>query len=86
MIPTIAISFAGLMILGVPIAVMLIAVTAIAVLLHTSTPLNIIPEQLFNALDSFVLLAVPFFILAGAIMGKGTIAKRLIAFINSLVG
>ena len=86
MIPTIAIGFAGLMILGVPIAVMLIAVTIIAVLIHTSTPLGIIPEQLFNSLDSFVLLAVPFFILAGAIMGKGTIAKRLIAFINSLVG
>ena len=86
MIPTIAISFAGLMLLGVPIAVMLIAVTVIAVLIHTSTPLSIIPEQLFNSLDSFVLLAVPFFILAGAIMGKGSIAKRLIAFINSLVG
>ena len=86
MIPTIAIGFAGLMILGVPIAVMLIAVTVIAVVFHTSTPLSIIPEQLFNGLDSFVLLAVPFFILAGAIMGKGTIAKRLIAFINSLVG
>jgi C4-dicarboxylate transporter, DctM subunit len=85
-ISTIVVSFAGLMLLGVPIAVMLIAVTAIAVTLHTTTPLNIIPEQLFNALDSFVLLAVPFFILAGAIMSKGSIARRLIAFIDSLVG
>lgn len=86
MIATIAVSFAGLMLLGVPIAVMLIAVTVLAVSMHTSTPLHIIPQQLFNGLDSFVLLAVPFFILAGAIMGKGSIAKRLIAFINSLVG
>jgi C4-dicarboxylate transporter, DctM subunit len=86
MIPTIIAAFAGLMVLGVPIAVMLIAVTAIAVSLHTSTPLRIIPEQLFNGLDSFVLLAVPFFILSGAIMGKGSIARRLVAFINSLVG
>jgi C4-dicarboxylate transporter DctM subunit len=85
-ISTIAISFAGLMMLGVPIAVMLIAVTAIAVVAHTSTPLSILPEQLFNGLDSFVLLAVPFFILAGAIMARGSIARRLIAFINSLVG
>jgi C4-dicarboxylate transporter, DctM subunit len=86
MITTIIVAFTGLMALGVPIAVMLIAVTAIAVSLHTSTPLRIIPEQLFNGLDSFVLLAVPFFILSGAIMARGSIAKRLVAFINSLVG
>jgi C4-dicarboxylate transporter DctM subunit len=86
MITTIIASFTGLLMLGVPIAVMLIAVTGIAVSLHTSTPLRIIPEQLFNGLDSFVLLAVPFFILSGAIMAKGSIARRLVAFINSLVG
>ncbi len=86
MIATIIAAFTGLMALGMPIAVMLIAVTALAISLHTNTPLRIIPEQLFNGLDSFVLLAVPFFILSGAIMATGSIAKRLVAFINSLVG
>ncbi|PLX43234.1 MAG: C4-dicarboxylate ABC transporter permease [Deltaproteobacteria bacterium] len=86
MITTIVVGFVVMMLAGVPIMVLLMSLTALAVSLHTSTPLRIIPEQLFNALDSFVLLAVPFFILAGSIMSKGTIAKRLIAFINSLVG
>jgi C4-dicarboxylate transporter, DctM subunit len=86
MIPTIVISFVTLLILGVPIAIMLIITTMAALVLHTSTPLQVIPEQLFNALDNFVLLAIPFFILAGSIMTKGAIARRLIAFVNSLVG
>ncbi|PLX40832.1 MAG: C4-dicarboxylate ABC transporter permease [Deltaproteobacteria bacterium] len=86
MITTIVVGFVVMMLAGVPIMVLLMSLTALVVSLHTSTPLRIIPEQLFNALDSFVLLAVPFFILAGSIMSKGTIAKRLIAFINSLVG
>lgn len=71
---------------GVPIGIILVAITALSLTLFTSTPLHIITQQLFNALDKFVLLAVPFFILAGSIMTHGSIAKRLINFVNSLVG
>jgi C4-dicarboxylate transporter DctM subunit len=69
-----------------PGALLLIGLPILAVGVHTSTSFNVIPEQLFNALDSFVLLAIPFFILAGTIMTKGSISRRLINFVNALVG
>ena len=86
MLATIAICFFGFLLAGVPIAVLLALTTTVALFFFTSTPLRIIPQQFFNALDNFVLLAIPFFILAGAIMTKGAIARRLINFVNALVG
>ena len=86
MMTAIALGFAALMLAGVPLAVMLIVVTMIALIFFSHTPLQAVVEQLFNSLDSFVLLAIPFFILAGSIMTRGGIARRLIAFVNSLVG
>lgn len=86
MIATIASGFFVMLLMGMPISVLLIGLTILTVGVHTSTSLNVIPEQLFNALDSFVLLAIPFFILAGTIMTKGSISRRLINFVNALVG
>lgn len=86
MILSICVCFAGLLLAGMPIAVILAITTAMALVFFTSTPLHIIPQQLFNALDKFVLLAIPFFILAGAVMTRGGIARRLVAFVNALVG
>jgi len=83
---TICTSFALLLFLGVPIAVILGVTTMISLVFFSSTPLQIISQQLFNALDNFVLLAIPFFILAGSIMTRGGIARKLIAFVNALVG
>ncbi|ACN13963.1 DctM2 [Desulforapulum autotrophicum HRM2] len=86
MILTICICFGCLLFLGVPIAVILGITTMVCLIFFTSTPLHIITQQLFNALDNFVLLAIPFFILAGSIMTRGGIAKKLVAFVNALVG
>lgn len=86
MILTICICFGILLFLGVPIAVILGVTTLVSLVFFSSTPLTIISQQLFNALDQFVLLAIPFFILAGAVMTRGGIARRLIAFVNALVG
>jgi C4-dicarboxylate transporter DctM subunit len=86
MILTICVCFAVLLFLGVPIAVILGVTTLVSLVLFSSTPLTIITQQLFNALDQFVLLAIPFFILAGAVMTRGGIARRLIHFVNALVG
>jgi C4-dicarboxylate transporter DctM subunit len=69
-----------------PIGIILGITTMIALTFFSNTPLHIITQQLFNALDKFVLLAIPFFILAGAIMTRGGIARRLITFINAMVG
>jgi C4-dicarboxylate transporter DctM subunit len=86
MILSICICFAVLLFLGVPIAVILGVTTLVSLVFFSSTPLTIITQQLFNALDQFVLLAIPFFILAGAVMTRGGIARRLINFVNALVG
>ncbi len=86
MIPTLVGCFFVLLMIGMPIAMLMVVTTAIALALHTDTPLMVIPQQLFNALDNFILLAIPFFILAGSIMTRGAMARRLIDIINALVG
>jgi C4-dicarboxylate transporter DctM subunit len=86
MIIAIVLTFSILLFLGLPIAAVLLAVSAIALHQFTFTPLLVLPQQLFNALDNFILLAVPFFILAGSIMTKGELANRLVAVIRYLVG
>jgi len=85
-IPTIIISFIIMLLLSFPISILLGIVTTLAIHFYTVTPLTIIPQQLFNALDNFILLAIPFFILAGEIMTEGEIAQRLIDVMNVFVG
>ena len=86
MILTICACFGGLLFAGVPIAVILGITTLTALFFFTQTPLYLITQQLFSAMDNFVLLAIPFFILAGAIMTRGGIARKLIRFVDALVG
>ncbi len=86
MVSTIIISFAITLLLSFPISILLGIVTTLAIHFHTVTPLTILPQQLFNALDNFILLAIPFFILAGEIMTEGEIAQRLIDVMNVFVG
>jgi C4-dicarboxylate transporter DctM subunit len=71
--------------LGVPVAVC-IGVAATIALASTGTPLLIIPQQLFSNLNNFSLLAIPFFMLTGAIMDSGGVSKRIIDFSQALVG
>lgn len=52
----------------------------------TSIPLNILPQKMVNGVDSFPLLAVPMFMLAGELMNAGNITVRLVAFSQRLVG
>ena len=49
-------------------------------------PLQIIPQKIYNGMDSFPLLCIPFFILAGEFMGQGKITDRLLKFSILLVG
>ncbi|MHB8766620.1 MAG: TRAP transporter large permease [Deferrisomatales bacterium] len=86
MLTTVAVAFTGLLFLGLPIAAVLAGVTALALALHTPTPLLVLPQQFFNALDNFVLLAIPFFILAGRLMTEGTMAHRLVEVMRAVVG
>ncbi len=86
MIATIVLSFVLLLVIGTPIALLLLATTALTLAIHSSTSLLILPQQLFNALDNSVLMSVPFFILAGNIMTRGSMARHLIEVVNCVVG
>lgn len=86
MILTIPLIFLTVLLLGVPIA-FVIGVTSLATLLIQGTiPLNALPQYMFIGLDSFPLLAIPFFVLAGELMSKTGISKRLIDFTMVLFG
>lgn len=78
--------FVLLLLLGMPISVMLLSTTTVVLYFFTSTPLTILVQQLFNALDKSVLMAIPYFILAGGIMTEGALAKRLIDLMTLVVG
>ncbi|MFS0749380.1 TRAP transporter large permease [Oceanobacillus sp. 1P07AA] len=70
---------------GVPIAFSLV-LSSLAYLLIAGVPLTVIPQTLFAGLDSFVMLAIPAFILAGNLMNAGGITNRIIDFANAVVG
>jgi C4-dicarboxylate transporter DctM subunit len=74
------------LILGIPIAFVLGLTSFVALLYSGDIPLLIMPKEMFSGTDSFPLLAVPFFILAGNLMNAGGITKRLINFCNILLG
>lgn len=78
--------FFVLLCMSVPIALVMGITTMVILFFFSEVPLMILPQQMFNALDNFVLLAIPFFLLAGSIMTKGVIAERIIAVIKLLVG
>jgi len=72
--------------LSIPIGITLGLATGICLALTTDIPLVLIAQKSFTGLDSFPLLAIPFFILAGALMCNGGISRRLVALAESLVG
>lgn len=74
----------GLMI-GLPVAVTL-GLSSMAYLLFADIPLVVIPQKMYAGMDSFVLLCIPGFILAGNLMNSGGITERIIRFANALVG
>ena len=76
----------GFLAINVPVAVTFGIAAALFLALLTDVPLSLIPQQMFGGTDSTVLQAVPFFLLAGALMDKGGISRRLINFANVLVG
>lgn len=78
-------TFLVLLLLGIPIAVSM-GLTSMLVLLSQDSPLVIIPARMFAGTDSFPLVAVPFFILAGDLLAKGKISEKLVQFADSVLG
>ncbi|MHC4069638.1 MAG: TRAP transporter large permease [Planctomycetota bacterium] len=80
-------SFIILLVLNVPVAFCMGIATLLAVLVIGNLPsFLIVAQKMATGIDSFALLAIPFFILSGLLMGRGGIARRLIDFANVLVG
>jgi C4-dicarboxylate transporter, DctM subunit len=75
-----------LLFFGIPIYVILLLTALIAVAFVPGMSPTVVHTAIFGALDSFPLLAIPFFILAGEIMGQGGIARRLVAWITAVIG
>ncbi|GAA0335131.1 hypothetical protein GCM10008931_28410 [Oceanobacillus oncorhynchi subsp. oncorhynchi] len=74
-----------LLILNVPIAFSLAIAGFVVLFLEGSVPFSFFIQSTFGASDSFSIIAIPLFILAGEIMSSGGIAKRLVAFVQSMV-
>nr|WP_197969825.1 TRAP transporter large permease [Mesobacillus harenae] len=79
------ISFILLIFLGVPVAFSL-GLSSLVYLIIAEIPLTIIPQKMFAGLNSFVLLCIPGFILAGNLMNAGGITERIIQFANNILG
>lgn len=78
--------FFVLLALGLPIGISLGTTMVVLVVFKSSLPLLIVSQQMIIGSDNFTLMAIPFFMLAAELMSFGGIARRLIDFINSVVG
>ena len=85
MLPVLFSVFFILMILNVPIAYTM-GISCLCALLSANLPINTIITRMFVAVDSFSLMAVPFFILSGELMNEGKLTDKLLEFASSLVG
>ncbi|MFM7706647.1 MAG: TRAP transporter large permease [Gammaproteobacteria bacterium] len=75
-----------LLLLGLEIWVAIGLAALIPMLLFGLAPLEVLPQMMMSSIDSWVLLAVPFFILAGAIIAESSIGQRLVDLFNALFG
>ncbi|MBV5344822.1 MAG: TRAP transporter large permease subunit, partial [Rhodoferax sp.] len=78
--------FVVLVLVGVPISFVLGIASLTAMFLVADYPMQVIIQRMFAGVDSFPLMAIPFFMLAGSLMEKGGITSRIINFALSLVG
>jgi C4-dicarboxylate transporter DctM subunit len=85
MLVTVVLCFLLLIAVSMPIAFSM-GIASLIGMIWTKDFLMVIPQRIFTGMDSFVLLAVPFFILAGELMEAGGISHRLMRLADSLVG
>ena len=86
MITILLISFLILVLLGIPIAFALGISSIFALVYVGDYSLMVVVQRMFTAVDSFSLMAIPFFMFSGGLMESGGISKRIVNFANALVG
>jgi tripartite ATP-independent transporter DctM subunit len=84
-IAILAISFCGLLILRFPVALTL-ALSTLLTYWYMDVPVIVMAQQMIQGINSYSLLAIPFFILTGQILGEGGLANRIVSFTNVFVG
>jgi C4-dicarboxylate transporter DctM subunit len=75
-----------LLLLGFPIFLVLLTGVTVALVFYMNVPIAALHQNLFGAIDAYALLAIPFFIYAGELMGRGSVARRLVDFVQAGVG
>jgi C4-dicarboxylate transporter DctM subunit len=75
----------ALLLLGVPIFLILLATSEVA-LIFFKLPATVVHQVMFDALNKFPLLAVPFFIFTGDLMSRGGISTRILRWVTSIIG
>jgi len=83
---TLFVVFFVYLVLGMPLAICLGLSVITTFWYHETLPLMAVAQKLYNGLDHFALMAIPFFILASNIMSSGGVSKRLIDVCNAFVG
>ena len=83
---TLLTSFLAMMVAGVPVAIAMAGAALIYIALTGNTPAMVVVHRMISGIDSFPLLAVPFFILAGNLMNNAGITNRIYNFALALVG
>ncbi len=79
-------AFVGFMALGIPIAFSIGLACVLAILLDPSLSFRVVITKTFAGMDSFPLMAIPFFIVAGEVMSKSGMTTHIVGFAQSLVG
>ena len=75
-----------LLLLGFPFYLILLATAATVLLFFSGVPATAVHQVMFSSIDKYALLAVPFFLFAGDIMGKGGVSGRLVRWVTSIIG
>ena len=78
--------FAFLLVIGMPVAYGMAVAAVVCLMVDPSLPGLVLAQKMFTSMDSFSLMAVPFFMLAGTLMEKSGITKILVNWARSLVG
>jgi tripartite ATP-independent transporter DctM subunit len=86
MLTVLAVTFLATVLVGVPIAFSLGLAAAATLLAWGQVSLSLLAQRMFTGVDSFVFMAIPFFILAGELMTTAGILDRLVKFADALVG
>jgi C4-dicarboxylate transporter DctM subunit len=72
--------------IGMPVVFVLGIAATLTLLLTTDVPITIVAQRIFDGLNSFTIMAIPFFVVAGVIMDAGGISRRIVDFASAVVG